>query len=62
MSKATSYQKHQKYILGLAFPDISVHNTAKPRGPKGTYAPSSTARIKNGRQQIDSKRRGGTSQ
>jgi hypothetical protein len=42
--------------------NISIHNTAKPRRPKRTYAPSSTARPKDGRQQIDSKRRGGTSQ
>jgi hypothetical protein len=42
--------------------NISVYDTAKSRRPKGTYAPGSTARIKNGRKQINSKRRGGTSQ
>jgi hypothetical protein len=35
---------------------------AKSRRPKGTYAPGNTARFKDGRQQIDSKRGGGTSQ
>jgi hypothetical protein len=42
--------------------NVSVHNTAKSRRSKGTYAPGRTARIKNGRQQVDSKKRGGISQ
>jgi hypothetical protein len=39
---------------------ISAHNMAKSRIPKGTYAPGNTTRIEDGRQQIVSKRRGGT--
>jgi hypothetical protein len=35
---------------------------AKSRRPKGTYAPSNITRIEDGRQQIVSKRRGGTPQ
>jgi hypothetical protein len=41
---------------------ISAHNTAKSRRPKGTYAPGSTTRMEDGRQQIVSKRRGSTPQ
>jgi hypothetical protein len=41
---------------------IPIYNTTKSRRPEGTYAPRNTKRIKDGRQQIISKRGGGVSQ
>jgi hypothetical protein len=46
----------------VAAQSIPAHNTTKSRRPKGTYAPGSTTRIEDGRQQIISKIRGGIPQ
>jgi hypothetical protein len=59
------HRRHGSRYENLEYSDSSsilTYNTTKSRRPEGTYAPSSTKWVEDGRQQVISKRGGGISQ